>query len=111
MADNQIPVSRHAEIIGGRWVTLVAVEVFGGTDECAGCGQDLPWSYGLCDAVPGWSDCNRAIGHVFRINDIDERDPDHVVRIWVPDGEWEKLAVRVWGEGHYDGGRTDQSPQ
>lgn len=40
---------------------LVPVEVFG-TE-----------SYGLSDAVSSWSDCNRAVGKIYRVDDIDDR--------------------------------------
>lgn len=39
---------------------LVPVEVFGAED-----------GYGLMDAVSSWSDCNRAIGKIYRIDDIE----------------------------------------
>lgn len=45
------------------WVTvwLRPVEVFGVNEE---------HGYGLMDSVPVWSDCNRAVGHIFRVADL-----------------------------------------
>lgn len=39
---------------------LVPIQVFGE-------GED--WGYGLCDAVSPWSDCNRALGRIYRVDD------------------------------------------
>jgi hypothetical protein len=51
---------------------LVPVEVFGGCDH-PGCDSDCgTFGYGLCDAVgPAWSDCNRADGRIYRVEDLD----------------------------------------
>lgn len=66
---------------------LVPVCVFGagcGTEEhiatCPDCG------YGLCDAVSSWSDCNRAIGRIYRVDDTrpEHRQPGETVTVWVP---------------------------
>lgn len=61
MADDLVPL------------TLVPVEVFGGEPD------DDTWGYGLMDAVPAWSDCNRADGRIYRVDDTDPqyRKPDH----------------------------------
>lgn len=53
-------------------IRLVPVEVFG-----AGlCGDDCPHcpthvGYGLMDAAEPGSDCNRAVGHIYRVDDTD----------------------------------------
>ena len=63
-------------------VTLVPVEVFG-TD-----------GYGLSDAVSPWSDCNRAIGHIYRRDDessVSHRNPEDVITIYVPREELHKF--------------------
>jgi hypothetical protein len=92
----------------GRWVTLVPVEVFGG--DCA-CHEEREGTqgqtdchgfvYGLSDAVQAWSDCNRARGHVFRVDDVDPqyRLPGETVRVWVADKDLPLLLEKVWGEG------------
>lgn len=83
-------------------IALVPVQVFGGDCDChvAAGHNDAPtdgmppdmtvlrtppgapaqvvkrcsgWGYGLSDAVPSWSDCNRAAGHIYR---VDDTDPD-----------------------------------
>jgi len=53
---------------------LVPVEVFGAED-----------GYGLNDAVSAWSDCNRARGHIYRVDNIDPqyREPGETVEIFV----------------------------
>lgn len=51
---------------------LVPVEVFGADD-----------GYGLCDAVSAWSDCNRARGKIYRIDDISPRRPGETVSIFI----------------------------
>lgn len=59
-------------------ITLVPVEVFG-TD-----------SYGLMDAVSAWSDCNRAIGQIYRRDEEEfakHRKPDDVITVYVPRSE------------------------
>jgi len=69
-------------------VFLTPVEVFGAEG-----------GYGLMDASSAWSDCNRAIGHIFRVDDLaDNGNPERVrVRVLVSASELEKLAVR-YGE-------------
>lgn len=42
---------------------LVPVGVFGTKD-----------GKGLMDLVSAWSDCNRAVGHIYRVDDINERN-------------------------------------
>lgn len=47
---------------------LVPVQVFTGQCEC---GRD--GGYGISDAISAWSDCNRAVGHIYRFEDIPNR--------------------------------------
>jgi len=95
-------------------VRLVPVEVFGGDCSCheeAGhayiqpegtpegmTAQEQPsgviklvprcegWSYGLSDAVGAKSDCNRAIGKIYRVHDTDHASgrPEDTVVVFVP---------------------------
>ena len=54
-------------------IELVPVEVFG-TDGCQLCDHCQKHDgYGLMDAVSSWSDCNRAVGRIYRVEDL--RDP------------------------------------
>lgn len=46
---------------------LVPVEVFGAEE-----------GYGLMDAVEAWSDCNRAYGKIYRVDDIESRTGETV---------------------------------
>jgi len=99
------PVSAVAAVVAelpeaGRWVTLVPVEVFGGVDNCEACGHEVPFSYGLSDAVQAWSDCNRARGHIFRVDDMEPnyRLPGETVRVWVAERDLPALVDKVWGE-------------
>lgn len=78
-------------------VRLVPVEAFGGDcdchlehdhdgNPCAG------WGYGLMDAVPGYSDCNRAHGRIYRRDeDWSLRDPSEVIVVWVASAEIKKF--------------------
>lgn len=51
-------------------IELVPVEVFGyDGDQCDHCTEHA--SYGLADAVQAWSDCNRAEGRIYRVEDRD----------------------------------------
>src|SRR5580765_3608983 len=72
-------------------VQLVPVEVFG-VNECDNC--DAPGGYGLCDAVPAWSDCNRAIGHIYRVDETGHREPGDVITVYVPQAELAKFEKR-----------------
>jgi hypothetical protein len=95
-------------------ITLVPVEPFGGDCDChidAGHAYEQPegtpknmtaqeqpsgviklvprcagWGYGLMDAVQSWSDCNRADGQIYRVDDCDPkyRLPGETVTIYVP---------------------------
>lgn len=72
-------------------LTLVPVEVFGGCDHPGCHDQCGTFGYGLCDAVgPGYSDCNRADGKIFRVEDLDVMDP-HLEY----DGEQVRVQVLV----------------
>jgi hypothetical protein len=70
-------------------VTLVPVEVFGADS-----------GYGLSDAVSPWSDCNRAVGRVYRRDEEDtvpHRNPEEVITVYVPRSELPKFD-RKFGE-------------
>ena len=79
-------------------VTLVPVEVFGADEEdCQGCGEIIKTGYGLMDAVSAWSDCNRAIGHIFRKDDLEGRNADGAagcITVYVPQSEMPKFETR-----------------
>jgi hypothetical protein len=68
-------------------VTLVPVEVFGTT--CQTCEEDV--GYGLSDAVGAQSDCNRAIGRIYRRDDVASRESDEVITVYVPRSEMHKF--------------------
>ncbi len=95
-----------ATVLPGRWLTLVPVEVFGGDCACherreAGEGKTdcHGWSYGLCDAVEPWSDCNRAAGRIFRVEDLTgPRRPGESIRVWVADDDVPALTQTIWGD-------------
>jgi len=92
-------------------LTLVPVEVFGGDCSCHEArardqeGDCAGWGYGLMDAVQAWSDCNRAVGRIYRVEDLAEagedperyRKPGEVLTIQVPRDQatW---FERKWGE-------------
>jgi hypothetical protein len=86
-----------AGTINGRWLTLVPVEVFGLICDEHELPQPVGW--GLCDAVQAWSDCNRADGHIYRVEDLDtaHRVPGETARIWVRDEELPFFET-CWGE-------------
>lgn len=79
-------------------ITLVPVEVFGADEEdCRGCGATIRFGYGLMDAVSAWSDCNRAIGHIFRKEDLKGRNSDGAagcITVYVPQSEMAKFEIR-----------------
>ena len=83
-------------------VRLVPVEVFGADEEdCRNCGNVVECGYGLMDAVPAWSDCNRAIGHIFRKDDDyteGYREPGDTITVWVPQSEMAKFGKRYGDE-------------
>jgi hypothetical protein len=78
-------------------IRLVPVEVFGADEEqCRGCGEDVLTGYGLMDAVSAWSDCNRAIGRIYRVEDFEGRDDEGLrgcVTVYVPESEVVKFAL------------------
>lgn len=79
-------------------VQLVPVEVFGAfCDHPDHQGRFEPFAWGLCDAVQPWSDCNRAEGHIFRVDDVaGYRRPEDSIRVWVSGEDKAKLEQR-WG--------------
>jgi len=85
-------------------ITLVPVEVFGADEEdCPGCGGTIAFGYGLMDAVSAWSDCNRAIGHIYRVEDMEGRNAEGAadcITIYVPQSELPKFK-----KSHSDGDR------
>lgn len=97
-----VPTAQQAELPqAGRWLHLVPVEHFGMDEECQGCGNIVEFNYGLSDAVSGWSDCNRAIGHIFRVDDLPAkyRQPGESIRIWVAEEDIPALTTKVWQDG------------
>jgi hypothetical protein len=86
-------------------IRLVPVEVFGADEEdCEGCGETVKCGYGLMDAVQAWSDCNRAIGHIFRKDDDYTegfRTPGDTITVYVPQSEMAKFEKR-YGDGYGD---------
>ena len=82
-------------------IRLVPVEVFGADEEdCKGCGEMIKCGYGLMDAVQAWSDCNRAIGHIFRKDDDcteGYREPGDTITVYVPQSEM-ALFERRYGD-------------
>lgn len=73
-------------------LTLVPVEVFGGCDHPGCHDQCETFGYGLSDAVgPGYSDCNRAEGRIYRVEDLTSLgQPEH----FIDDGE--QVRVQIW---------------
>lgn len=91
-AQDQKPVILESEPLIK--VTLVPVEVFG--TECGTCETEV--GYGLSDAVGGLSDCNRAIGRIYRREDMDvSHASDDVITVYVPRSELGKFDRR-YGE-------------
>lgn len=86
---------------------LVPVEVFGTGDCCehglhgeaADVQECQATGYGLSDAVSAWSDCNRAGGKIYRVDDTDAkyRQAGETVRIYVraEDVAW---FEKRWGD-------------
>lgn len=79
-------------------IRLVPVEVFGaGEEDCRSCGGTVQCGYGLMDAVSGWSDCNRALGRIYRKDDLDGRDAEGragCITVYVPESEMAKFDRR-----------------
>lgn len=70
-------------------VTLVPVEIHA---ECNTCETET--SIGLSDAASPYSDCNRAVGHIYRLDESQRgiyRDSEDVITIYVPQGELSKF--------------------
>lgn len=86
-------------------ISLVPVEVFGADQEdCPDCPATIDFGYGLMDAVPGWSDCNRAIGHIYRVDEESSasyRQPGDTITVFVPASEMAKFGKR-YGDGYGD---------
>jgi len=85
-------------------ISLVPVEVFGADEEdCRDCGGTIRFGYGLMDAVSAWSDCNRAVGHIFRKDDAEGRDSEgapQCITVYVPQSEMAKFETR-YGDGPF----------
>ena len=83
---------------------LVPVEVFGGPD-----GPEDDWGYGLCDAVQAWSDCNRANGRIYRVDDTDPkyREAGTTVKILVRRDDLPFFEKRWGSEYEYPPKPTD----
>lgn len=79
-------------------VRLVPVEVFGADKEdCPSCGEVIRFGYGLMDAVQAWSDCNRAIGRIYRVDEESNegfREPGDTITVYVPQSEMAKFERR-----------------
>lgn len=78
---------------------LVPVEVFGAfCDHPDHQGRFEPFAWGLCDAVQPWSDCNRAEGRIFRVDDFlaGYRRPEDSITVWSSEEDKAKLEKR-WG--------------
>lgn len=72
---------------------LVPVEVFGGEE-----GGEEPFTYGLNDAVQSWSDCNRAIGQIYRVDESNSfRIEGESVTVYVERKNLDWFKKR-WGE-------------
>ena len=52
---------------------------------CSECHEPVE-GYGIMDAVSSWSDCNRAVGKIYRIDDSNPkyREEDETIEILVP---------------------------
>lgn len=76
---------------------LVPVQVFGAED-----------GYGLMDAVSSWSDCNRAEGRIYRVDDLSHREPGETVSIFVrpEDVAW---FEKKWGDEASVHSRTEDA--
>lgn len=102
MSDELVTVPELAEVLVR--VRLVPVEVFGADEkDCEGCGETIKFGYGLMDAVQAWSDCNRAIGHIFRKDDDyteGYRTPGDTITVYVPQSEMAKFERR-YGDGPF----------
>ena len=84
-------------------LVLVPVEVFGADCQHDGCEDPHHAAYGISDAVSPWSDCNRAAGRIYRVEDLPDpmagRLPGDVLTIWA------RKADVPWFERRFgDGG-------
>lgn len=99
-------------------VRLVPVEVFGADRCCTHYPNGVPADrrpddchavgFGLMDAVSAWSDCNRADGHIFRFDDMPDREPGESLTVWVDASEYEAFAKRDWRENPDDLARQER---
>lgn len=95
-------MSNDAPTGRGRWIELVPVEVFGLMCDDHETPRPVPW--GLMDAVESWSDCNRADGKIYRVEDLPgPRRAGETARVWVPE-EALPFFEKRWGEGYEGGG-------
>lgn len=52
------------------------------------------------DAVEAWSDCNRADGHIYRVEDVPgPRRPGESARVWVAEEDLGFFET-AWGDGY-----------
>jgi hypothetical protein len=97
---SDVGISSHATPAGEPLtrVRLVPVEMFGaGEEDCPECPATVTFGCGLMDAVSGYSDCNRAIGHIYRVDEEDSepyRAPGDTITVYVPESELPKFARR-----------------
>lgn len=88
---------------------LVPVEVFGAecVTHCPGEDPDCGSAFGLMDAVQAWSDCNRAYGHLYRVDDTEPRfrQPGDTVEIWVRRTDLPWFEKRFGEEGGEPAGK------
>lgn len=82
----QLAVQGHQEMLVK--LRLVPVEAFTGICDHDDCENPEHLGYGICDAVSAWSDCNRAVGHIYRVDDSGlHREPGDTVEIWVNESD------------------------
>jgi hypothetical protein len=67
--------------------------VFGADSEiCSNCGHEIEFGYGLSDATGAQSDCNRALGHIYRVDDNDSNESGRVqIEVFVEERDLYKL--------------------
>lgn len=82
-------------------LALVPIEIFGQQcDHPAHTGYSEPFGYGLMDAVTAWSDCNRAYGHMFRLDEAslhECRNPEDTIKILCTEEQAQKFLL-FYGE-------------
>lgn len=99
-------------------LTLVPVEVFGGDCDChenrsdtTGADDCDGWCYGVCDAVESWSDCNRAVGKIYRVDDPgSNREPGETVTVHVDPAQL-GFFEKHWGDNPGGEPLVDQQPR